>query len=155
MKKTKILQKAGYLTCFPVFLLTLVSLDATALDVWVLDQLRTLFRNATTDNMLNTQLRLDKVIFFLHLLGLDTTGHSYRPHSKASELTMSSATDVQTGLQEYMNNIRIVDSIVRQTEALMSEFYQDDETSYIFTADHGMSVIGNHGDGGEIYLSMC
>lgn len=46
-----------------------------------------------------------------------------------------------------MNNIKVVDSIVRQTEQLMSEFYQDEETSYIFTADHGMSTIGNHGDG--------
>lgn len=49
-----------------------------------------------------------------------------------------------------MNNIRVVDSIVRQAEALVYEFYQDDETSYVFTADHGMSVIGNHGDGGKI-----
>ncbi|KAF8076905.1 Phosphatidylinositolglycan class N-domain-containing protein [Lyophyllum atratum] len=104
--------------------------DATALDLWVLDQLRNLFHNATTDATLNSQLRAGKVVFFLHLLGLDTTGHSYRPHSR-----------------EYMNNIQIVDSIVRQTEALMTEFYQDDETSFIFTADHGMSVIGNHGDG--------
>lgn len=104
--------------------------DATALDVWVLDQLRMLFKNATTDTTLNSHLHSDKVIFFLHLLGLDTTGHSYRPHSK-----------------EYMNNIQVVDSIVRQTEALVSEFYEDDETSFIFTADHGMSVIGNHGDG--------
>jgi phosphatidylinositol glycan class N len=49
-----------------------------------------------------------------------------------------------------MNNIQVVDSIVQETEMLMSEFYQDDETSYIFTADHGMSVIGNHGDGGVV-----
>lgn len=47
-----------------------------------------------------------------------------------------------------MNNIRVVDDIVRQTEQLMSEFYGDQETSYVFTADHGMSKIGNHGDGG-------
>lgn len=47
-----------------------------------------------------------------------------------------------------MNNIRVVDDIVRQTEQLMSEFYGDDDTSYVFTADHGMSKIGNHGDGG-------
>lgn len=47
-----------------------------------------------------------------------------------------------------MNNIRVVDDIVRQTEQLMSEFYGDKETSYVFTADHGMSKIGNHGDGG-------
>ncbi|SRR5258707_3139024 len=51
-----------------------------------------------------------------------------------------------------MNNIRIVDDIVRQTEQLMSEFYGDQETSYIFTADHGMSKIGNHGDGGIGFL---
>ncbi|KAF8165903.1 Phosphatidylinositolglycan class N-domain-containing protein [Crassisporium funariophilum] len=104
--------------------------DATALDVWVLDQLKTLLRNATTDVTLNNQLRTDKVIFFLHLLGLDTTGHSYRPHSK-----------------EYMENIQVVDNIVQETEKLISEFYKDQDTSYIFTADHGMSAIGNHGDG--------
>ena len=46
-----------------------------------------------------------------------------------------------------MKNIQVVDDIVRDTEQLMSEFYQDQETSFIFTADHGMSVIGNHGDG--------
>ncbi|KIM35184.1 hypothetical protein M413DRAFT_14705 [Hebeloma cylindrosporum] len=104
--------------------------DATALDVWVLDQMKTLFKNATKDTVLDAELRSDKVIFFLHLLGLDTTGHSYRPHSK-----------------EYMKNIQIVDEIVRETEHLLSDFYQDDRTSFIFTADHGMSTIGNHGDG--------
>jgi GPI ethanolamine phosphate transferase 1 len=57
-------------------------IDATALDIWVLDQLRTLLHNATADAILDSQLRCDKVVFFLHLLGLDTTGHSYRPHSK-------------------------------------------------------------------------
>lgn len=46
-----------------------------------------------------------------------------------------------------MKNIQLVDDIVRQTEELMTQFYGDSETSYIFTADHGMSVIGNHGDG--------
>jgi hypothetical protein len=56
--------------------------DATALDVWVLNQLETLLHNATTNPTLDSQLREDKVVFFLHLLGLDTTGHSYRPHSK-------------------------------------------------------------------------
>lgn len=60
-------------------------LDATALDVWVLDHLRELFTNATTDAVLDSHLRSDKVVFFLHLLGLDTTGHSYRPHSRVSE----------------------------------------------------------------------
>jgi hypothetical protein len=57
-------------------------LDATALDIWVLDQLKSLFRNATMNETLDAQLRAPQVVFFLHLLGLDTTGHSYRPHSK-------------------------------------------------------------------------
>ncbi|KAG6880001.1 hypothetical protein C0992_008208 [Termitomyces sp. T32_za158] len=104
--------------------------DATFLDIWVLDQLKELFQNATSDGNLNAHLRSNKVVFFLHLLGLDTTGHSYRPHSR-----------------EYMNSIQVVDDIVRQTESLINEFYNDQDTSFIFTADHGMSVIGNHGDG--------
>ncbi|KAK0220031.1 alkaline-phosphatase-like protein [Armillaria fumosa] len=104
--------------------------DATKLDLWVLEHLRDLFRNATTDSTLDHQLRSDKVVIFMHLLGLDTAGHSHRPHAL-----------------EYMNNIQVVDGIVKETENLISNFFQDNETSYIFTADHGMSVIGNHGDG--------
>ncbi|TFY65328.1 hypothetical protein EVJ58_g2055 [Rhodofomes roseus] len=104
--------------------------DATALDVWVLEHLRTLLHNATTDRNLDRTLHQEQTVFFLHLLGLDTTGHSYRPHSP-----------------EYMANIQVVDAIVHQVEQLFTDFYKDTETVYIFTADHGMSTIGNHGDG--------
>ncbi|PAV16485.1 hypothetical protein PNOK_0810500 [Pyrrhoderma noxium] len=104
--------------------------DATELDVWVYDRLNELLRNASTDATLDAELRGEKTIFFLHLLGLDTTGHSYRPHSK-----------------EYMRNIQVVDGIVKDTEELLRNFFQDDETAFVFTADHGMSNIGNHGDG--------
>lgn len=52
-----------------------------------------------------------------------------------------------SGLQEYMKNIQVVDDIVQRTESLMTDFFGDEDTSYIFTADHGMSVVGNHGDG--------
>ena len=54
-------------------------------------------------------------------------------------------------LQEYMENIRVVDNIVRETEKLVSEFYKDESTSFVFTADHGMSAIGNHGDGRKFF----
>jgi phosphatidylinositol glycan class N len=49
-----------------------------------------------------------------------------------------------------MNNIRVVDDIVHETEKLFEDFYDDYETAYIFTSDHGMSEIGNHGDGREL-----
>lgn len=61
--------------------------DATVLDTWVLDQLRTLFWNATVDPTLDSKLRSDKVVFFLHLLGLDVTGHAYRPHSQVCPIS--------------------------------------------------------------------
>ena len=48
-----------------------------------------------------------------------------------------------------MENIQHVDLIVQQTEALFKSFYGRDsaKTAYVFTADHGMSNVGNHGDG--------
>ena len=46
-----------------------------------------------------------------------------------------------------MKNIQVVDTIVNQTEELFRQFYQDDDTAFIFTSDHGMTSIGNHGDG--------
>lgn len=64
--------------------------DATALDLWVLDNLEQLFLNATLDPTLNSELRQDRVVIFLHLLGLDTTGHSYRPHSKVLDIRSNS-----------------------------------------------------------------
>ena len=106
------------------------SKDATELDYYVFDRVKQLFRDAETDLELNARLRQDKVVFFLHLLGLDTTGHAYRPYSR-----------------EYLHNIKIVDEGVREITELMDKFYGDDETAYVFTADHGMSDWGSHGDG--------
>ena len=54
-----------------------------------------------------------------------------------------------------MHNIQVVDNIVQETEKLFSSFYGEDEsntqTAFVFTADHGMSVIGNHGDGRKFF----
>ncbi|PLW56579.1 hypothetical protein PCANC_01536 [Puccinia coronata f. sp. avenae] len=107
--------------------------DAAQLDIWVLERLKSLLaeaREAGPGSSLDRQLRSDQVFFFLHLLGLDSTGHSYRPHSP-----------------EYFRNIQVVDQVVRGTQKLLEDFYGDDRTAFIFTADHGMSNIGNHGDG--------
>lgn len=89
-----------------------------------------MFKSATDDSTLDTALREDKNVFFLHLLGLDMTGHAYRPYSK-----------------EYLHNIKIVDQGVEEITKLVEEFYGDDKTAFVFTADHGMSDWGSHGDG--------
>ncbi|KAK3678447.1 Glycosyl phosphatidyl inositol anchor synthesis [Recurvomyces mirabilis] len=106
------------------------SKDATELDYYVFDHVKQLFKGAEADAALNARLREDKVVFFLHLLGLDTTGHSYRPYSK-----------------EYLHNIKVVDQGVQEITKVVEDFYGDDETAFVFTADHGMSDWGSHGDG--------
>ncbi|KAK3113301.1 Glycosyl phosphatidyl inositol anchor synthesis [Teratosphaeriaceae sp. CCFEE 6253] len=106
------------------------SKDAKELDYWVFDKVKQLFRDAGADEDLNARLRDDKIVFFLHLLGLDTTGHAYRPYSR-----------------EYLHNIQIVDEGVKEITKLIDDFYNDGETAYVFTADHGMSDWGSHGDG--------
>ncbi|KAB8349775.1 hypothetical protein FH972_023789 [Carpinus fangiana] len=104
--------------------------DAIHLDLWVFDKVKELFKTAGHNRRLNEDLRKDKNVFFLHLLGLDTTGHSYRPYSK-----------------EYLHNIQVVDKGVREITDLVNSFYGDDKTAFVFTADHGMSDWGSHGDG--------
>ncbi|KAH6899065.1 Phosphatidylinositolglycan class N-domain-containing protein [Thelonectria olida] len=106
------------------------SKDATHLDYWVFDHVKDFFAAAATNETLSTALRQNKVVFFLHLLGLDTTGHSYRPYS-----------------QEYLHNIKVVDQGVKEVTELIQNFYDDDRTAFVFTADHGMSDWGSHGDG--------
>jgi phosphatidylinositol glycan class N len=106
------------------------SQDATLLDIWVFDKVKELFAEAGRNATLNAALREDKLVFFLHLLGLDTSGHSYRPYSK-----------------EYLHNIKIVDQGVQEVTKVIEDFYNDGKTAFVFTADHGMSDWGSHGDG--------
>lgn len=106
------------------------SQGAEHLDHWVFDHVKEMFAEAATNETLNTELRKDKNVFFLHLIGIDTTGHSYRPYSK-----------------EYLHNIKIVDQGVKEITELIENFYADDRTAFVFTADHGMSDWGSHGDG--------
>jgi len=89
-----------------------------------------LFSAASKNATLDYSLRQDKNVFFLHLLGLDTTGHAYRPYSR-----------------EYLHNIKVVDQGVKEMTKLIEDFYGDGKTAFVFTADHGMSDWGSHGDG--------
>ena len=104
--------------------------DATELDTWVFERVKELFNAASRNGTLSALLRQDKNVFFLHLLGLDTTGHAYRPYSR-----------------EYLYNIKIVDQGVQEITKLVEDFYADGKTAFVFTADHGMSDWGSHGDG--------
>lgn len=106
------------------------SSDATHLDIWVFDKVKAFFEEARTNSTLNAILKQDKLVFFLHLLGLDTTGHGFRPYSK-----------------EYLHNLKVVDQGVQEIYELVQNFYEDEDTAYVFTADHGMSDWGSHGDG--------
>lgn len=42
------------------------------------------------------------MVIFLHLLGADSNGHAFRPHSN-----------------EYLHNVRVLDAGVRRTEQLL------------------------------------
>lgn len=106
------------------------SSDAFELDIWVFDKVKAMFAEAARNATLDAQLRQDKNVFFLHLLGLDTAGHGFRPYSK-----------------EYLNNIKVVDEGVKEIAGIVEEFYGDGKTAFVFTADHGMSDYGSHGDG--------
>lgn len=104
--------------------------DAVVLDYWVFDHVKEFFAEAKKNATLHSMLKQDKIVFFLHLLGLDTTGHFHRPYSK-----------------EYLHNIKVVDQGVCEISQLIESFYGDDRTAFVFTADHGMSDWGSHGDG--------
>ncbi|KAK4311784.1 hypothetical protein Pmani_016741 [Petrolisthes manimaculis] len=106
------------------------SSDASLLDTWVFDRVEAFFKSASHDKRLNERLHQDRVIFFLHLLGLDTNGHAHKPHS-----------------EEYLRNIEVVDRGVQRIVEVFEEFYQDQQTAYVFTSDHGMTDWGSHGAG--------
>ncbi|KAI5067181.1 hypothetical protein GOP47_0017709 [Adiantum capillus-veneris] len=104
--------------------------DASFLDEWSFERTRQLLNQSKTDPDLHKLLDGDQLVIFLHLLGCDTNGHAHRPFSTI-----------------YLNNVEVVDAGVKTTVELVEKMFPDHRTGYVFTADHGMSEKGSHGDG--------
>ncbi|XP_021905332.1 GPI ethanolamine phosphate transferase 1 [Carica papaya] len=104
--------------------------DASFLDEWSFDQFQSLLNRSHEDPKLKELLLRDKLVIFLHLLGCDSNGHAHRPYSSI-----------------YLNNVKVVDHVAKRVYNLLEGYFKDNRTAYIFTADHGMSDKGSHGDG--------
>lgn len=105
--------------------------DATKLDTWVFNKVKDFFDAARNNQSLFSKVNEEKVVFFLHLLGIDTNGHAHRPSSR-----------------EYKDNIKKVDDGVKEIVSIFKRFYGDDgKTAFVFTSDHGMTDWGSHGAG--------
>ncbi|XP_069075600.1 GPI ethanolamine phosphate transferase 1 [Pleurodeles waltl] len=120
-----------YTHCYPADQEDFAAQDASKLDTWVFAKVKDFFHSAKSNQTLLSQLNEDKIVFFLHLLGLDTNGHAHRPYSR-----------------EYKENIKKVDEGLKEMVSLLEDFYGNDgKTAFVFTSDHGMTDWGSHGAG--------
>ncbi|KRT81806.1 hypothetical protein AMK59_6035 [Oryctes borbonicus] len=97
------------------------------LDKWVFEHVKDYLNRTSVQ-----RLQGGGKIFFLHLLGMDTVGHVFKPNSR-----------------EYIDNLKYVDKQIGNMFNLFQAFFEDNKTSYIFTSDHGMTDWGSHGSGSE------
>lgn len=104
-----------------------VSAHTYLLDKWVFDKVKAFLSDPETIRKLKSEKHL---VFFLHLLGMDTSGHIHKPHS-----------------QRFSDNLKFVDHGIADVVKLINEAFDDDSTAFLFTSDHGMTNRGSHGSG--------
>ena len=104
--------------------------DPAIVDAWVSDNMTQFFASAPHDAALMTQLASERVVFFLHYLGMDSAGHKFGTEGVG-----------------YLETLTHVDACLRKAKQTFDTFYGDDRTVMIVTADHGMTKRGSHGDG--------
>lgn len=97
------------------------------LDKWVFDRVK---KFLSETNQIEELKQRDQVVMFLHLLGMDTSGHIHKPHS-----------------ERFTENLRFVDRGLREVVDLIENTFDDGKTAFIFTSDHGMTNRGSHGAG--------
>ncbi|WAR02493.1 PIGN-like protein [Mya arenaria] len=109
----------------------LAGIDPKDMDSWVFDEVKKFMDQAKTDEDLRKKLDQDKLLFFLHLGGIDHAGYIVRPQSP-----------------EYLQHVAFLDRGIRHTVEMFEElFNHDGKTAYLYTSDHGMNDWGAHGDG--------
>lgn len=56
--------------------------NTTSLDSWVFEKVKEFFLKAKDDPQLLRKLHENRIVFFLHLLGTDTSGHIHKPNTE-------------------------------------------------------------------------
>lgn len=120
------------------------------LDRWVIENVKHFFLTTLANcNRINCKsLYRGGKIFFLHLLGMDTVGHVFKPNSRwFSKYKLIIFNQKSHIHREYFENLQYVDGAVQEIYNIFEKFFGDGRTAYIFTSDHGMTDWGSHGSG--------
>ena len=98
----------------------------------VFDTMIDILNKAKKDNNseIYKNLNKKKTSFLFHLVQTDVIGHSDGPKS-----------------ERLMNHLITLDKYYEKLEQAFNDFYKDNKTTFIITADHGMDLRNAHGDG--------
>ena len=98
----------------------------------IFDTMIDLLNKAKNDknSELYKNLNKKKISFLYHIIQTDTIGHKDGPKS-----------------QRFVNHLNGLDSYYKKLEEAFNDFYRDNKTTFIITADHGMDDRKAHGDG--------